>query len=260
MPFRIAVVQMQTVPGAVEANRARALDFAGEALEQRADVVLFHEGLLVGYHEHYRDLAEPADGATSRAFSELIAGSDARVLYGLTEREGDDFYLSAVLVGRGGVEAVYRKTHLWWKSDGLRHEPSYYRAGDSLVTFDLQGHKSGVMICYDGDFPEVARSYAACGCRMLFWLNNRQSRAHEEVRDLARRNCLIIASACCCGVNERGEDCPGGSNITDMDGTLLGELRDEEGLVIADVEPERADAARLANPWFTGRRPDLYAQ
>ena len=48
--------------------------------------------------------------------------------------------------------------------------------------------------------------------------------------------------------------------MTNFDGALLGELWDEEGVVIADVEPERADAARAANPWFTGRRPELYRE
>ena len=63
---RIAVVQQETVPGAVEANRAKALRFAREAVGNRADIVLFHEALVVGYVPDIRDLAEPADGPTTR--------------------------------------------------------------------------------------------------------------------------------------------------------------------------------------------------
>ena len=114
------------------------------------------------------------------------------------------------------------------------------------------------MICYDGDFPEMTRSYANLGCALLFWMNNRGSRGHAEVKDLAYRNSMIIAASCCCGPDERGRACRGGSNITDADGTLLAEIWDEEGIILADVSPARALDLRAQNPWYRGRRPDLY--
>lgn len=258
MSVRIAVVQQETRPGAVEENRAKALNHAHEALAAHADIILFHEELLVGYVENLKELAEEVDGPTTRAFQALLRGTDARVLYGLTEREGEHCYIAATLVGSEGVLANYRKTHLWWAAKGLRHEPTYYLPGNALVTFDLKGHKCGVMICYDGDFPEMARSYANLGCTMLFWLNNRESRGYEEVKPLARMNSLIIAAACCCGKDEAGCICRGGSNITDKDASLLAEIWDREGIIYADVHPETVLEARRANPWFVGQRRDLY--
>ncbi len=109
---RIAVVQQETVPGAVKKNRAKALAFAAEALRNHADIILFHEALVVGYVDNIRELAEPVDGSTTRAFQELLQGTDALILYGLIERQSDSCYTSATLVGTGGVVANYRKTHL----------------------------------------------------------------------------------------------------------------------------------------------------
>ena len=258
MTVRIAVVQQESVPGDVEGNRRKALGYAGEALGHGADIVLFHEELLVGYVENLRELAEEVDGPTTRAFQALLEGSEARILYGLTEREGDACYIAATLVGRQGVLANYRKTHLWWADAGPRHEPSHYLPGNALVTFELKGYRSGVMICYDGDFPEMTRSYAHLGCAMLFWMNNRESRGHQEVRRLAETNSMIMATSCSCGKDERGVWCPGGGNITDLDGTLLCELWDREGILYADVDPARVSEARARNPWFTGQRRDLY--
>ena len=255
---RIAVVQQNGNPGQVEANRAKALGFAREALREGADIVLFHEELLVGYVENLRELAEPVDGPTTQAFRELLSGTDALVLYGLTERADDRFHVSATLVGTAGVVANYRKTHLWWKAGGLRHEPTFYTAGDRLVTFDVKGHKCGVMICYDGDFPEMTRAYTNLGCSMLFWMNNRGSRGHDEVRRLAETNSMIMAVSCCCGPNEMGEICRGGSNITDARGQLVAEIWDTEGIVYGDVRPGEVPALRAANPWYTGQRRDLY--
>ncbi len=59
---------------------------------------------------------------------------------------------------------------------------------------------------------------------------------------------MIIAASCCCGPNEKGDRCRGGSNITDADGRLLAELWDEEGVILADVDPPQALALRAGNP------------
>jgi predicted amidohydrolase len=255
---RIAVVQQDGNPGQVSANLEKALHFAEEALNQNADVILFHEELLVAYVENARELAEPADGPTSKAFQKLLRGTDALVIYGLTEKDHDDYYISAPIVSADGVIDNYRKTHLWWKAEGLRHEPTFYKVGNRLVTFDVKGYKSGIMICYDGDFPEMTRSYANLGCTMLFWMNNRGSRGHAEVKDLAYRNSMIIPAACCCGLNEVGGKCEGGSNITGAKGELITEIWNKEGLIIGDVNPGKVSQIRENNPWFTGLRPDLY--
>lgn len=255
---RIAVVQQDGNPGQVSTNLKKALNFAEEALDQHADVILFHEELLVAYVENARELAEPVDGPTSKAFQNLLRGTNALVIYGLTEKDQNDYYISAPIVSAEGIVENYRKTHLWWRAEGLRHEPTFYKPGSRLVTFDVKGYKCGIMICYDGDFPEMTRSYANLGCTMLFWMNNRGSRGHEEVKDLAYRNSMIIPTACCCGLNELGYQCEGGSNITGAKGELITDIWNKEGLIIADVNPAEVSQIREKNPWFTGLRPELY--
>jgi (R)-amidase len=258
MPLRIAVIQQNGNPGQPGENRNKAAQFAAQALDRGADVLLFHEELLVGYAPNLRDLAEPLQGPTTQMFQKLLRGSESLILYGLTERDGEDYFISAPVVSAGGVLANYRKTHLWWHAEGLRHEPTYYKPGDRLVTFEAKGQRCGIMICYDGDFPEMTRAYANLGCAVLFWLNNRGSRGHSEVNDLAARNSMIIAASCCCGQDEAGAVCRGGSNITDADGKLLAEIWDEEGVILADVRPDEVPAMRASNPWYRGQRPELY--
>jgi predicted amidohydrolase len=256
--LRIAVVQQESVPGAVGPNREKALMFAKEALRNKPDLILFHEALLTGYIENIRELAEEKTGPTTQAFQEVLRGTDTLVLYGLVEREGGDYYTAATLVNSGGVVANYRKTHLWWKAEGVRHEPAFFRPGNELVTFDVKGWKCGVMICYDGDFPEMTRAYANRECVVLFWLNNRNSRGKEEVLRLARTNSMIMATACCCGKNDTKEIYRGGSNIINFDGAVLGEIWDKEGVIFAEVDPAGVMGAREQNPAFRGQRQELY--
>lgn len=255
---RIAVVQQEGNPGHVEVNRNKALAFAREAMEQKADAILFHEEMLVGYVENLKELAEPVDGPTTRAFQELLRGTDSKVIYGLTEKDGEDYYISAPIVSGEGLVDNYRKTHLWGWAPGLRHEPTFYKPGNRLVTFDVKGHKCGIMICYDGGFPEMARSYANLGCSILFWMNNRRSRGHREVKDLALSNSLIMPTACCCGLNEAGLFCEGGSNITGPKGELITEIWEKEGVILADVYPDKVPGIRDKNVKYKGLRSDLY--
>jgi predicted amidohydrolase len=48
---------------------------------------------------------------------------------------------------------------------------------------------------------------------------------------------MIIPTACCCGLNELGNQCAGGSNITGAKGELIAEIWDKEGIIIGDVNP-----------------------
>lgn len=258
MSLRIAVVQQDGNPGKPDENRKKALQFAKQALELGADVVLFHEELLVGYTPDLRELAESVDGETTQAFQQLLQDKDALIIYGLTEKEGEDYFISAPIVSAAGVVDNYRKTHLWWKAEGLRHEPTFYQPGNRLVTFEVKEHRCGIMICYDGDFPEMTRSYANLDCSVLFWMNNRGSRGHDEVKTLAAKNSMIIVSSCCCGTNEVGKPCRGGSNVTDADGSLLAEIWDKEGIITTNVDPADALALRAKNSSYEGQRPDLY--
>jgi predicted amidohydrolase len=258
--IRIAVVQQEANPGKPEQNRSKALRFAAEALEKGADIILFHEALLVGYVPDPQSLAEPLTGPTTQAFQNLLRDRKALIIYGLTERDGDKYYISATVVSAAGVVTNYHKTHLWWDATGLRHEPTFYSAGDRLATFKFQGQRCGLMICYDGDFPEMTRAYANAGCSILFWLNQRGSRAHAEVKDLAARNSMIMATSCNCGANESGHACPGGSNITDAHGNLLAEIWDREGIILKDIFPADVPALRAKNPWYHGQRPELYCR
>jgi predicted amidohydrolase len=69
---------------------------------------------------------------------------------------------------------------------------------------------------------------------------------------------MIIPAACCCGLNELGYQCEGGSNITGAKGELIEEIWEKEGIIIADVYPGDVPELRKKNPFFTGMRSDVY--
>ena len=259
--MKIAVVQQNHAPGMAEENRRKALASAEEALEHGADLILFHEEMTVGYSPLARELAEPVCGETSLQFQKLLErrNSDARIVYGLTEKKDGKFYISAPVISRTGPVAVYRKTHLYRNAEGLRDEGKVFTPGDRFIFFDFQGLRFGLMICYDGDFTEPVEYYRRMGCQVVLWMNNRPSRGPEDlVRFHAIRNSMMMCVSCCCGTDELGNACPGGSNIVDAAGNVRSVLWESEGILYGTADRDEIMELREKNFWIRDRREDLY--
>ena len=75
----------------------------------------------------------------------------------LSEKERDIVYNTQVLVGPHGYIGKQRKLHL------SRDETFYYKGGRDITVFDIGACKVGIVICYDNQFPEVARVLALRG-------------------------------------------------------------------------------------------------
>ena len=80
---------------------------------------------------------------------------------GLSEKERDIVFNTQVLVGPHGYIGKQRKLHL------SRDEVFYYKGGREITVFDIGPCKVGIVICYDNQFPEVARVLALRGAEVI---------------------------------------------------------------------------------------------
>ena len=77
------------------------------------------------------------------------------VVVGAAERVEGGIANSAICLSSAGeLAGVYRKTHLFGA------EADVYLPGSELVTVELEGRRVGLMVCFDIEFPEVARTLA----------------------------------------------------------------------------------------------------
>jgi predicted amidohydrolase len=84
-------------------------------------------------------------------------------------QDGKHWYNSAVVFGpRGEVLGQYRKTHL------PCGEEEFFGAGDEIKPIATPFGKLGLMICYDRNFPEIARCHEIQGAEILLWTTMRQ--------------------------------------------------------------------------------------
>src|SRR5262249_39111928 len=137
-----------------------------QAAKQKADLVVLPETLT--YYRSGRspaEVAEPVPGPSTEYFGQLAKEHDLYIVAGLYERAGHLVYNVAVLLGPDGkVAGKYRKVTLPTGEVDLGVAP-----GSNYPVFDTRFGKLGMMVCYDGFFPEVARELTNRGAEVIAW-------------------------------------------------------------------------------------------
>ncbi len=229
--MRLSIVQFTPeFPGRDE-NWKRIRQWA-EASE--ADVVLFPELSSCGYcYEGPEEIRGYTDVRAALAPLEEIARRRARLLVGGFAEEADgQLFNSAYVVGPDGTR-IYRKIHLWNK------EKRIFRPGDRPLLVEFQGHRLGIEVCYDLQFPELGSYYSHQGAEAILVPMAWAEEASGPLAGLEVYNHLAIATAFSHGLFvavanrtglERGAVFPGQSSLTDPFGRLE-HIGAEEGIL-----------------------------
>ena len=164
---RLATVHLQ--PRAGTEPKDKPPQFAPllvEAARQRADLVVLPETLTYyGTGKSMAECAETVPGPSTAYFGELARQHAFYVVVGLVEREGSTLYNTAALIGpEGQLVGKYRKVSLPRSEIEAGLTP-----GQDYPVFDTRFGKVGLMICYDGFFPEVARALSVQGAEVIAW-------------------------------------------------------------------------------------------
>src|ERR1041385_2333463 len=162
--LRVAYVQGRPVFGEPQENLERALALAAGVT---ADLVVIPELWSSGYvfssHAEVRALSEDAkQGPTARALTAAAKRERRHYIAGFPELSRGRSYNSAMLVSRSGVQAVYRKLHLF------EREREWFEPGNlPLAVHQVGPAKVGMLICFDWRFPEAARVLALAGADVI---------------------------------------------------------------------------------------------
>lgn len=241
--FRICFVQTTSYKGGKEYNLERAAEAIRAAAEGGASMVVFPEMYLTGYESGARLLSvcEPASGPSFEVMAGLAAENKVHLVYGYPEsRDGCIFNSVNLIDDKGVLTGTYSKSRLF------EEEKKYFTAGSEYPVFDTVFGKTGMLICYDLEFPEPARRLAAKGAGLIICIAANMAPFHE----LHARMSLVRAvenSAFIAYCNFTGKDdifeYTGRSGLYEPDGQLLsGTGRSPEngglaeGLIFADVD------------------------
>lgn len=150
MHVNLALIQIATTLGEVEANLERHLSFIKKARAGKADLVVFPELSLTGYV--LQDLVpsvahKPVED--DPVFRPLLRASrDIDVMVGFVDEDARHrFYIASAYLSGGRVIHVHRKLYL--PTYALFDEGRFFTRGDTVRAFDTRFGRVGMLICED---------------------------------------------------------------------------------------------------------------
>ena len=257
--MRMALAQLDSRLGDLDANDVRARRALADAVDEGADLVVFPELQLSGYAVGH------TDRETSCTADELApiaaAARGASVLLGFHEWSLGRSYNSAAYYEGGALVHVHRKLYL---PQTVADESLVFTPGERMRAFDTEFGRTAVLICNDAWQPVLPFLAAHEGARVLLmpacsstFLPEAEAYWHDLTRFYAQMlECWVVF------VNrvgdEEGLSFWGGSHVVDPFGEVVAEAaRFEEQLLVVDIDPARSDERRRDVPLLVGPRYDL---
>ena len=163
---RLATIHYRPTGGSPADNRRQFAPLIERAASQRADLVVLGETITyVATDKTYAECAESIPGPSTEFFGRLAAKHGLYIVVGLLERDRHLVYNVAVLMDPDGkIAGKYRKVCLPRGEIEAGCEP-----GNDYPVFATRFGKVGMMVCYDGFFPEVARNLTSNGAEVIAW-------------------------------------------------------------------------------------------
>lgn len=169
---RVALYQGQSAEPvgttqAVEANLDRLDEVIEMAARYQCHVCAFPEKYTTGYSttvEQEKTLGETHDGPSENRVRLAAKRHKMGIILPYAERDGDKMYDTIMVIGPNGEElASHRKIHLYGAA-----ERNNYTPGDTMPpVFDLNGVRSGVLNCYECEFPTLYQHLAEQGAHLV---------------------------------------------------------------------------------------------
>lgn len=253
MTVRVAAVEAEALPGAVERNVATAVRLVECAAAQGVALVVFPEAFVTGYDEAVfaGPLPTPGDLAWLGPLRRAVDAHGLAVVLNTALDRGDRRTLTdVVLAPHAEPWFAYDKQHIY------AAERAHFTAGEHGTSFELDGMRFALSVCYDANFPEHAAAAAADGAT-AYLASGAYFPGGERRRDLhygarALDNGMYVVFA---GLLGAPHEFIGGSAVYDPLGTRIAHAVD--GLAIADLDPAVVAAARAGQAMWADRRASL---
>jgi len=249
--FTAAAIQLAPAPGpltteSVKANLDKCVDYLHRCVDATgAELVVLPETATTGFTsglppEQLWDLvgpiSEPVQQAARRMSVHVVLGTYTR-----GESRGEVYNVAALIGPSGDLLGTYRKTHLFAGED--RRCGGWVTPGDEAVVVDTDLGRIGLIICFDGDYPELARVEAVLGAEVIcrpsallrsadIWELTNRARAYD--------NHVFVVGANATGVDPAGVAYFGNSMIVTPIAEVVARAASHEGWVSARLDPATA--------------------
>ncbi|PKN93861.1 MAG: carbon-nitrogen hydrolase [Chloroflexi bacterium HGW-Chloroflexi-6] len=268
--MNLALAQINTKLGDVNANLEKHLILAKEAAQSGADLLIFPELSLTGYvlQDIAADVARPASAADPVFKPLLDASHSLDLLVGFVEVDTRyRFYISAAYLSGGEIVHIHRKIHL--PTYGIFDESRYFASGDSFKAFDTRFGRVGALICED--FWHVSSPYLLWmdGADLFYLTSASPGRGITDeilgsaqwVQDINRAYAGLFTSFFAHSNRvgfEDGLNFFGGSTVYDPDGRQIARAAyNDEALTLCEIDLAQLRRTRTRLPLLRDENPEM---
>jgi predicted amidohydrolase len=246
--FIAACVQIAVEPNDVQGNIDKGIAWLEKAVkEYKAELVVFPETVTTSFVTglEVKELWNLVDDAPGRITHDVQAAARSlgvHVVWPSYRRgpEQEIVYNSSILIGPDGeIIGIYDKTHPFPLE---RHDcGGWVTAGNRADVFKTALGDIGMIICYDGDFPELSRLLAVKGAEIIvrpsallrsfdIWHITNSARAYD--------NHVYMVATNSVGPDAGGSYYFGHSMIVNPIAWRLAQARGGEEIIAAKLDPE----------------------
>jgi len=253
------VLQIDIKIGDIDANLASVVNGIHRLGKKGAQLTVLPELWSCGF-DNPGELIKQAwkTPQTIEALSALAKKHRMIIAGSLPEKSGDSLYNTMVVIDKDGtVAGQYRKMHLFSFID----EDKVFSAGNQAIVCSTSCGPIGLMICYDLRFPELCRSLALAGARMVIvsaqWPKARIHHWNILLQARAIENQIFIVAS-----NRVGKEGDlvfnGHSQIISPDGKVLACVIDQTAETTARINFNEIDIMRKNFNCLKERVPSAY--
>ena len=257
-----------------KANIDNQMKFVEAAAKQGVQMLCFQEIFTTPYFcaeqqtRWYEAVEKIPDGPTVKLMQDVAKQHGMVIIVPIYEEEQTGIYYNtcAVIDADGKYLGKYRKTHIPHVNPGF-WEKFYFRPGNlGYPCFDTAFARIGVYICYDRHFPEGARCLGLNGAEIIFNPSATVAGLSEYLWKLEQPAHAVANGYFVGAINRVGTEAPwnigefyGQSYFCDPRGQIIAEgSRDQDELIVADLDTDKIREVRNTWQFFRDRRPDAY--
>lgn len=172
--FVAAAVQIAVRPNDIKYNLDKVCHWMERAVKENdAELVVFPEAVTTGFapnmpFDDFYGTLHTIPGMETDIVSEAAKMLNVHVVLPIYEKDGQKkviYNSSALIDDNGDILGVYRKAHPF--PTERREGGGWTTPGNETPVIETKLGKIGMIICYDGDFPELTRVLALKGAEII---------------------------------------------------------------------------------------------
>lgn len=256
--FTAAAIQLNPAQGpltaaSIRTNAERAVAMVRQCVEATgAELVVLPESVTTGFTpgcspDELWDLVSDIPGEILQPYQDVARELGIHLCVGSYRRgpeRGVIYNAAALIAPDGEVLGVYDKTHPF----ASEHVGTggWVTPGNDVTVVDTELGRLGMIICFDGDYPELSRIQAVQGAEVILrpsallrsadlWELTSRARAYD--------NHVFLVGANATGIDPAGVIYFGNSHIVTPNATVIARAASHEGWCAARLDPDQALAS-----------------